>query len=407
MLPMLIMSVGAFRCSTDDDCEQLGRCNAGTGECACEAGFSGETCGKVDVAPLAAPRFGKLWPAPGDTQANSSAWGASVVFDESDGLYHSFVDVACGGRDGVLASGGGSSWIAHLTSTSPTHGAVPVRRATPLVTFGPHLSRAPGGGPFVAIFRVNALPHTNASSYPLCLGNGAGTDPLPPGHGLAAQPPHVRASQISTFPGADEHGQNMFVMWADRMMGPWQVARVHVEGVGGLHLSNPSLAFPRAGGVLMAFRYNPPGGSTNGVASATNWTGPFRAIANLTAAAHGSEDPFIFERSSSLHMLWHAGPHGFHGWSTDGGSSWSVAAKGRYAFELHANASGAQGLKFKRRERPELLFDDGHGHASAAGAGRPLYLVTGVQEAASGVTYSLAQPINAPIPSTPRRSDTT
>ena len=125
--------VASAGCSSAVDCEYLGSCTAGA--CKCFPGFTGATCSSLDLQPTASPHA-RLWPnsplapptpvpsptPPSPDDFNTTSWGASVVFDESDGLWHAMIDCACGAK-GVLASGGAASFIAHATSSKgPDHG---------------------------------------------------------------------------------------------------------------------------------------------------------------------------------------------------------------------------------------------------------------------------------------------
>lgn len=111
----------------------------------------------------------------------------------------------------------------------------------PQTTFGPHLAVAPDGT-FVLVFRVNVLVNTT-----LCSGNG--TAPLPPSVlDTAYIPPWKLRS------GNPEQGTSIWIAWAPRMTGPWQVVQTNITGAGTQHKSNPSITFLADGRVLMAYR---------------------------------------------------------------------------------------------------------------------------------------------------------
>lgn len=282
--------------------------------------------------------------------------------------------------------------------------------ATPTTSFGPHLSRDPETGAFVLLFRVNAL-----EARDVCAGNFSEDVPDPmPADFVASQ--YVHADQLQAEPTGSK-GQNFYVMWAERMTGPWQVKKIEITGDSAaaflsgaeVHVSNNALVFLKPdspararGKVGMAFRYNPPGGSHNGYAVADSFLGPYAAIANLSQVEpHGSEDPFVFEQdmpsgTRSLHMIWHQGPHGYHAWSIDGGATWkSNANAGTHMFDLEVMFDDGSSATFKRRERPELLFDM---------HGRPSFFISGVQvagdaSAGTGTAYPLIQALNCAPPS--------
>ena len=275
LLPLLLLAPGllvaAFSCASTADCENNGDCSAGA--CACRAGWAGASCGALALAPAALPAA-QAWPLAA-AQLNASAWGFSRVFDAADGRHHALVAVACGSA-GVIGSGGGESFIAHVEADQPAGPwALAARHAmfTPQTTFGPHLAR--GDGLFVAVFRVNLL--LNAS---LCAGASAAPAPA----ALladAAIPPSELAS------GDPEKGTSIWVGYAAAMAGPWQVANVSISGGGGVHKSNPSIAFIGAGGPggarwAMAYRDNPGKGERLALALAADFRGPYVDVRNIS-----------------------------------------------------------------------------------------------------------------------------
>jgi hypothetical protein len=181
VVAFLSQSASAAGCTTAADCEYLGECSAGV--CECLDGFVGATCSRFDVAPS----FERLWPKtppappipvpsptpPASNDFNASGWGASIVYDKADGLWHMLVVSACGAK-GVLASGGAGSFISHAVSSYPDRGFELKAQFSPTTSFGPHLSFDPVEKKFVVIFRVNSL-----EQKPYCVGNSSGTDPLP------------------------------------------------------------------------------------------------------------------------------------------------------------------------------------------------------------------------------------
>ena len=79
------------------DCEANGECVAG--RCACYRGWTGASCGSLDLLPAALPAA-RAWPLAAG-QANASSWGFTRVFTLGDSSYHALVTVACGAA-GVL-----------------------------------------------------------------------------------------------------------------------------------------------------------------------------------------------------------------------------------------------------------------------------------------------------------------
>ena len=76
---------GAGTCARDEDCMLNGVCDALSGVCACDSGWTGTTCGRLAFEPVASRA------APGFIETNFSSWGGSVVPDPDDGgLWHMF-----------------------------------------------------------------------------------------------------------------------------------------------------------------------------------------------------------------------------------------------------------------------------------------------------------------------------
>jgi len=361
-------------CSNDADCEMLGACV--TGACACFPGFRGPSCGSLALgaAPAATATQWPLAASP-----NSSAWGFTRAYDPADGLWHALACVACG-RTGVLGDGGGNSFIVHLTSASGAGNwsLHPQGLWAPQTTFGPHLARAKDGT-FVAVFRVNLL--LNAS---LCPGDAAA--PAPPR--FAEDPAIPYADLVS---GDPEHGSSIYIAWAAAMAGPWSVVKTNVTGLGGLHVSNPSITPLLGGGWGMALRYNL-AGEQNAFAVADDFRGPWRVVANISGAKGNNEDPYLWQLASQpeiVHVLYHNGPHGFHSWGfTNGSSRWPASPSGAFAFTLDAELDDGRALAFNRRERPELVLRED---------GTPAGLLNGVSygSGAAQQAFSFLQPVEA------------
>lgn len=379
---LLAAAAAGYVCKTAADCEYLGACNAGA--CACAPGFTGPSCGVLDLAPASAAGDDlPAWPR-STANANASAWGFTVAHDPSDGLWHAYATVACG-ADGVLGPVGGESWVAHLTSPRPDGGFTLAGMVVPQTSFGPHVASPPAGvtgvPAYLLVFRVNAF----AANATLCAGNG--TDPLPAGFRDGALIPYDAIA-----PGDPEKGTNMFVAGAPSMSGPWTVVRLNVSGAGDAHKSNPSITVLNDGRVLLAYRYNSPKGELNAFAFAAGnaWDAPSYVSAfNLTNGALGDEDPFVWQQpDGTLHAIWHNKGAGYHAFATDnggrGGYHWAVSpVAGTHAFSLDVPLANGTTITLKRRERPEIRFNPADGS--------PATLYTGAYDA-QGRAYALAQP---------------
>lgn len=379
-------AVGA--CATDDDCEMLGVCNVTTATCACARGFTGPSCGALDFLP-APPLYegGMVWPLPVANAAKAaSSWGYSSFVDPVDNATHAYVTVACNGS-GVIGSGGGDSWIAHIVyAESGAPNGTLLGMFTPQTTFGPHAryyAAASDGsaGPVLAVvFRVNVLVNTT-----LCGGNS--TAALPASLVDASEVP---PSDLTS--GNPEVGTSIYIGSAASARGPFSVHAVNVTGAGPSHKSNPSIARLPDGRWLMAYRFNPRGGGEqNAIAVADTLAGPFLCIANISVGvpAGDNEDPFVWQQPGQegfAHILYHNAGFGYHAWGPIEGdikpTSWQSSTKA-HAFTLVANLTDGSTVAFSRRERPFLRFRDD---------GTPDMLYNGVV-GPDGTAFSFAQPI--------------
>jgi hypothetical protein len=377
-----VESTASYSCADDGDCEFNGSCHMAT--CACASGWTGPSCGELNFAPVPSLATAELWPTAAAISAGSaSAWGFSTpLFDAADNLYHAFSTVACG-KDGVVGSGGGDSFIVHLVSATPDGGWSLRSAFTPQTTFGPMSARALDGT-FVVIFRVNLLLNTSA-----CAGNN--TDPMPPSFLANSEIP---ASDLVS--GDPEAGTSIYVASAARATGPWTVDRINITGAGDIHKSNPAITQLPDGRWAMAYRYNPKGGSLNAVALADSFKGPYNCIANLTEGMGGDEDPFFFYSNETAgdpplptgvllgHMIYHNHNFGYHAFGKLDGSPWRVSPTHSHAFTLNVTAEDGSTTYLARRERPALRFDEA--------TQKPVALINGVQNA-SASCFSFEQPL--------------
>jgi hypothetical protein len=366
-------AAAVYTCADADDCELLGTCVDGA--CVCTSGFSGPSCGVLNLAPAKRATMVQ-WPVAADVAAGTvSGWGFSPVYDAADGKWHAVACTACG-WDGVLKPGGGTSITVHLVSDVPDAGWTLAAMFTPPTTFNPTLLRTADGG-YALYFRANALDLT-----PLCGGNGSNPSPE------LLNGSYVPASALSPDP-TGEGATNIYVAAAASMYGPWAVSRVNITGAGAVHKSNPSVVALADGRYLMAYRYNPPGGERNAVAVADDFRGPFVNVANLTQGPGGDEDPFVWQADDgSVHMLYHNGPAGYHAFSRNGTCEWRSSPTGAHAFSLHVDVDDGSTLVLSRRERPFLTFA-----SPERPHGAPTFLFNGAQLAdKNGSALSFVQP---------------
>eukprot|EP00051_Salpingoeca_urceolata_P015089 m.193212 g.193212 ORF g.193212 m.193212 type:complete len:384 (+) comp18288_c0_seq2:216-1367(+) len=361
----VVVASAEQRCNTNADCSMLGKCTESG--CVCDPGWKGPACGQVALEP-ALLSAAMVWPrAPVQAAVNVSAWGFTVVVE--DGRYHAVVTAACG-LNGVLGRGGGSSLLVHVSSPSLSGPYTLEGLVSPATTFNPHLITVDGG--YALYFRVNALDREEQ-----CTGNGS--DPMP------NLPPYIHRDQLQ--PGPPSAGTNIYVAWSSRMSGPWQVERLSLSPSSSLHKSNPSVVRLDDGSYFMAYRNNPKGGEDVAFATGKSFKGPFQGpVANLSC--HGCEDPFAWQQPAStssplsVHVLFHNGPHGYHAFAPRPEGPWTIGQA--YPFELKANTTTAPGsITYQRRERPEMVFANGH----------PAALITGVYTE-QGACYSMLQNIS-------------
>ena len=356
----------SYTCKTADDCERLGTCVAG--QCHCQPGFTGDSCGVLDLAPAPALQSTSnkasaaspiLWPQMAQLADNSTfSWGFSAVQDD-DGLYHAVVNVGCCRQDTCGVTVGGT-YLVHLVSSHPNTGFTAKGVFTVPTTFNPHLIRALNGT-FVLYFRVNDM-----GDYTVCQGDGTQTN---------SSSLKTYINRADMHPGDGEGpGANMYAAWADTMDGPWQVRKVDINGMGDLHISNPSVIFTQAGSawpVMLAYRYNPSHGEANGIAVAHSFLGPFQSLANISKAPGNDEDPYLWQSAydQSYHIVYHNGDHGYHAFSADG-KTWLKSPTHSHAFSLTVQFQGGQMFSFSRRERPDIFWNTNRT--------APLYLYNGV-----------------------------
>jgi ribosomal protein S18 acetylase RimI-like enzyme len=107
-LLLLVATVAAAPCTSDEGCSLNGVCGAG-GVCACDAGWRGDSCGELAVVAGSA--------ALGYHNASAgvgASWGANAVF--ADGAWHAFVAEMT--HNCTLNDYGSNSRIIRATSTA-------------------------------------------------------------------------------------------------------------------------------------------------------------------------------------------------------------------------------------------------------------------------------------------------
>jgi hypothetical protein len=130
--PRAADSVG-FHCTTDTDCELLGKCVAG--RCRCDPGFTGPSCAQLNLAPHA-PTL-PAWPplegyALGDHR-RAAGWGFTVAPDANTATLHAVANVGCYSPANMVIG----TLLMHLTSTGPAAPWKAVGIVAPPTSFNP------------------------------------------------------------------------------------------------------------------------------------------------------------------------------------------------------------------------------------------------------------------------------
>ena len=361
VIALLVSVVCAKACKTDENCSLNGLCV--NEKCQCDPGFMGDSC-----AQLSLYGGGQIWPKKGST--NVSSWGYTAVTD-TNGMVHSLVDVACGDH-GVLTSGAGGSFIAHLTSES-IEGEKTVKSMLSVPdSFGPHIWRA--NSKTYLIFRVNDIPQPGPKD--VCPGNSS--LPYPGLYNSAV----IRPPFIKPMPPGNTQPDIWLAESEDVASDSWKVNSVYIKGVGKTHVSNPSVVYSKKlDRHVMAFRMNL-AQEAIGIAisdsgsNATSYT--YTSKIECTAC----EDPFIWiDSRDNFHVLYHYGPHGGHAFSTEATKNYITSPIDPFTLNV-TYADGSHEL-FKRRERPEVIFENAI----------PKYFISSVLDK-NGFAYTLMQELH-------------
>lgn len=310
-------------CTTDMDCHLNGNCTAGW--CQCRPAWSAvANCSVLAVLP--APGLAEAYQGFG---SNVSAWGGSVAYDPTDGLYHMFVAEMvnhCG-----LETWHPNSQIVHATSPTPSGPFTKVQVVMHHYAHGPSVARDPISGTWILTHLGSGVP--DETSRPI---NGVAGDTIKyckhgnsynttnssrPGHRVDKSPPTVahRCARL-TVPVS-----SAYMLFASSPYGPWSNG-TKMPNPGGnavpIFFDNGSLVIARQG----TSKSGPtdcakgvPGGCTNG-SGFVNWQyassiaalkgGNFSSASesNITVAPWTHwEDVFLWvDEAGYWHCLFHA-----------------------------------------------------------------------------------------------------
>lgn len=434
-LPLLV----AFKCSLDLDCELLGRCSP-SGVCECSPGFTGPTCGQLDLMPVSRATHGKVWPISRASylhNGTSIGWSFAPVYDPERRLYVAAIESVCN-------KWGAGVWTAAVSSATPDGPWKFEQRLGGVGTNSAHMKRL-DNGTFVVTFAALAsgiwwpANETADPTAPICVGDSvhsaSAMEPVwPPcgpeespslGHNCICSRQSTRCTSVNgIYVATTEHFPG----------GPWHLSQARVSGAGWspyneslqtIGTSNPSAVVLQDGRALLGMRshagYWPSiapyenetygGGEHIGFAMSDSVQGPFTVVGNLSWQYGNDEDPFVWQqRDGTFHCLYHNGRgkwtnHGLHAFSTDG-KTWhkpsvnllppcAARTSGKASPSAHNCSSmyldrvdldDGTFIELAGRERPALIFD--------AETGAPTWLYNGaINNDEDPDWYAMAQPI--------------
>ena len=347
MLYLLSILLAAAACTTDEECNLNGVCQGAL--CACDRGWTGATCGLLDVLPL---QVGASGMNEVDSAPPSSSWGGSVVFAAEDGLFHMFFSEILGHCP--MAQWGTNSACFHATSAS---------------ALGPFGNKSQVIGAWCHNALVRQAQDAHGALYMLWhIGDGqeagrvvqCGSGGSGGGGGGSGGPP--------ALPLRSRAGYQNFFSYSRSVWGPWTPFGQNVLPGGAPGAWDEGVVnmapFPLPNGtVLLGYRgTNPQHVEKLGVAMAANWSGPYRSLSRAGPIVNASgEDPCLWvDARGHLHVL-------FHSFATMGGHAFARQLEGPWTLSdtapYNSTISWSNGstVVYAERERPELLLDPATG----------------------------------------------
>jgi hypothetical protein len=383
------VEASAARCLSDLDCNMAGVCDTATGACACDQGWTGAACARIDFAPEAAPCHGgglclnrtELQDeAVAYSSAFTSSWGGDVVVDD-DGDWHMFA--AAFQNETTLSSWLTQSRIVHAVSASGPLGpyvprGIVLAPREPNGTFNEH-------GPW-----DETTQHNPAVQY----------DPLSKTYLLYYMGSNGISTKATPTKGAcpSNHSfchQRVGLATAKHPNGPWKRANggnpILEPGPRGswddIFTTNPTpYIFPNGSALLIykARSFENINTMSTGVAFAEHWSGPYTRITSEPIDLPGTcEDAGIYHSKNMggvFRMVLHCACSYQAVWSLDG-VTWNKTAP-----EVEWCDVGG-GVVVSRRERPKWAVDR---------KGRVLALLTGVvpgKQIHDGDSFTMAQAV--------------
>ena len=319
-------------CTTADDCSQNGRCVQGM--CICDAQWQGSHCGVLNLAPASSESLGLK-------RDELSSWGGSVLYDETDGLYHMWAAEmvhSCGIRVWLT-----NSQLRHATSPDPL--TVPF---TPKeVPFGiwatePTAARDPTTGEwglfFTGSFAPN-IPCTNKTCDKCSHGSSINDGSCPNDQHCIPLPVDIPLSS--------------WVSYSKSSSGPWSTPQEIPAPNGGDTNLSPLI---NEDGSLIGM------GRPPYMWRATDWKNASTYTFEKAKGDLVGEDPFLYrDKTGTLHSILHGGgwgkPYGLHYWSNDDGNTWN-SHDAIHCYDSKVTYHNGTSQSISRRERPHLIFSD-------------------------------------------------
>ena len=342
-------------CTSDLNCSLFGECRA-DGSCACDAGWAGPACARMQLLPVSFPQgYGMDKPRQADV---NTSWGGNVIF--SGGEFHMFVNAIA--NQCLLGSWMINSRIDHVVSSTAV-GPYTFRDTAIGMTSSNPAPVVLRGGPYkYAIFHIyNGTTAQPVANVPHCFKNGSR---MPPHHGdndvvrdAAALRGDWRDHQISV---------------SDSLDGPWKLLQPAVGNK--LPVCNNPAPWVHPNGTLYAM-------CGNVIYTADSIEGPWHNI-STSIINHGNagewptgwhhEDEFLFTTKRGWHVLFHASIRddspgaghnctasvvSAHMFSPDG-FEWHVSPVSPYGTQVEVVDGGGatRTLTVATRERPKLIF---------------------------------------------------
>lgn len=371
LLGLSILLGRGLACTTDEDCNLNGICQKNT--CACDPGWTGTDCGKLDLIP--GPRANGY----NRTDEGISSWCNGIIRDpHKPDLYHLFISEFTHGC-GLDYWSPYSHIIRAESETGPLGPYTSKQEIVPTFAHNPTVIWSEKDGRYL-MYNIGC---------PLNV------------------PSTCQDVNFTCGPGNRLNGESGISVWSSEDLRQWSGQGQAFPGLNSrawdADTTNPGPLHVRSGPLeetILSFRgcpYNCNGTELISIATAEEYSGPYTPIhSKRPIFSQPSEDPFMWvDKRGNFHILVHsllpdagfgAGPNvGRHAYSRSWDGPWTFNMK-TVAFNTTVDFDDGSSIDYLRRERPNLFF-------SEDGDMRPLFLSTGVQEKKNPASYSLIQPI--------------